>query len=41
MAALTVFIVAERMLPPGPWSAKIPGAALIGWGLWSLARVVP
>jgi predicted metal-binding membrane protein len=41
MAALTVFIVAERSLPAGPWSAKIPGAALIAWGLWSLAHVAP
>jgi len=32
MALLTVFIVAERVLPPGPWVARIPGVALITWG---------
>ena len=32
MLALTLFIVAERLLPPGPWVTRIPGFALIGWG---------
>jgi predicted metal-binding membrane protein len=37
MAALSVFILAERLVPAGPLVAKIPGAVLIGWGglvLW-------
>jgi len=33
MAVLCGFILAERMLPPGPWVARIPGAALIVWGV--------
>ena len=33
MALLTVFIVAERVLPAGPWVARIPGLLLIGWGV--------
>ena len=32
MAVLCVFILAERLLPPGPWVARIPGAAMIAWG---------
>jgi predicted metal-binding membrane protein len=32
MAVLCAFILAERLLPPGPWVARIPGAALILWG---------
>lgn len=33
MALLTIFIVAERVLPPGPWVARIPGLLLIAWGI--------
>jgi predicted metal-binding membrane protein len=36
MAVLSVFILAERLLPPGPWSARVPGFALILWGAWTL-----
>ena len=32
MAALCVFILAERLLPPGPWVSKIPGLALTACG---------
>jgi predicted metal-binding membrane protein len=41
MAGLTVFILAERLLPAGPWSAKLPGVALVVWGLWTLAPGAP
>ena len=37
MALLTIFILAERLLPPGPWSAQLPGVALVAWGMWTLA----
>ena len=37
MAVLGVFILAERLLP-GRWAAQVPGAALVGWGAWVLAR---
>ena len=37
MAVLTLFILAERVLPAGPWSAKLPGFALVAWGAWTLA----
>ena len=33
MAALAVFILAERLLPGGPWVARVPGVALIGVGM--------
>ena len=36
MAGLTAFIVAERLLPADPLSAKLPGIVLIGLGLWTL-----
>jgi predicted metal-binding membrane protein len=32
MALLTGFILAERVLPAGPWVARLPGAGLIVWG---------
>ena len=32
MAALCGFILAERLLPPGPWVARLPGAVMILWG---------
>lgn len=32
MALLSGFILAERLLPPGPWVARLPGIGLIGWG---------
>ncbi len=32
MAVLGGFILAERLLPAGPWVSRIPGAALIAWG---------
>jgi predicted metal-binding membrane protein len=39
MGILSAFILAERLVPPGPWAAKVPGVALVGWGLWTLVRV--
>jgi predicted metal-binding membrane protein len=35
MAVLTVFILAERVLP-GRWATHLPGALLIVWGAWTL-----
>jgi predicted metal-binding membrane protein len=37
MAVLTVFILAERLLPAGPWAAKLPGIGLVLWGAVTLA----
>lgn len=37
MALLTIFVLAEHLLPPGPWSAKLPGFALLTWGVWTFA----
>ena len=36
MAALSAFILAERLLPAGPWVARAPGVLLVllGLGLW-------
>lgn len=33
MAALTLLICAERLLPAGPWVSRLPGALLIAAGL--------
>jgi predicted metal-binding membrane protein len=35
MAVLTVFILAERVLP-GRWATHLPGVLLIAWGAWTL-----
>lgn len=36
MALLSLFILAERLLPAGPLPAKLPGLVLLGWGAWTL-----
>jgi len=33
IAALTLLVAAEKLLPGGAWIARIAGVALIGWGL--------
>lgn len=34
MGVLAGFILAERLLPPGPWVARLPGLAMIAAGAW-------
>ena len=34
MAGLSIFILAERLLPDGPWVSRIPGAALFFGGVF-------
>jgi predicted metal-binding membrane protein len=36
MAVLTLFILVERLLPAQPWATRVPGLALIAWGVWTL-----
>ncbi len=38
MAVLSAFILAERLLPEGPWVSWLPGAALIAWGALLVSR---
>lgn len=37
VAGLTLLVAAEKLLPFGPWIARIAGVALIGWGAILLA----
>jgi predicted metal-binding membrane protein len=37
VAALTLLVAAEKLLPGGQWIARIAGVALIGWGVILLA----
>lgn len=37
VAALTLLVAAEKLLPGGPWIARIAGVTLIGWGAFLLA----
>jgi predicted metal-binding membrane protein len=37
MAVLCAFILAERLLPSGPWVSRIPGAAMIACGAVMIA----
>ena len=37
IAALTLIVGAEKLLPRGDWIARLAGVALIGWGAWRLA----
>ena len=34
MLLLCVFILAERTLPAGPWTARLPGVGMIVWGIY-------
>jgi hypothetical protein len=34
IAALTAFVAFEKLVPLGPWSVRLSGAALIGLSLW-------
>jgi len=38
MAVLTVVLVAQQSAPRGEWIGRAFGLALVGWGLWGLAR---
>jgi predicted metal-binding membrane protein len=38
IAALTVFVAFEKLLPIGAWGSKISGAALIGLAAWMFVR---
>jgi predicted metal-binding membrane protein len=37
VAALAVFVFAEKLLPAGPWLARIAGVLFVLWGLWLIA----
>lgn len=41
MAALCAFVLAERLLPAGPWVSKLPGVAMIAWGAPAGSNVRP
>jgi predicted metal-binding membrane protein len=32
VAGLTLLVAAEKLVPGGPWLARIAGAAMIVWG---------
>ena len=36
VAALTVLVLAEKVLPAGAWTARIGGIAMLGIGAWLL-----
>lgn len=37
VAAIAVFVLAEKVFPRGEWIARAAGVLLIGWGLWVMA----
>jgi predicted metal-binding membrane protein len=37
IAALTVFVAFEKLVPIGPWSARASGAALVALAVWMIA----
>lgn len=37
ITGLTLLVAAEKLLPGGPWIARIAGLAMIGWGILLLA----
>ena len=36
IAGLTVVVLAQKLLPGGPWIGRAGGGALFAWGLWTL-----
>jgi predicted metal-binding membrane protein len=40
IAALTLFVLAEKSRPAARWLPPAGGAALIAWGLWLIERAV-
>ncbi len=40
MALISVFILAERLLPPSRWTSYLPGMILVAWGAWQLIRAI-
>jgi predicted metal-binding membrane protein len=38
MAILTCVVLSERLLSSSPWTARLPGGALIAWGIWTVAQ---
>lgn len=39
VAALAVFVLAEKIGPNGPWLSRASGLLLIGWGIWVACNV--
>jgi predicted metal-binding membrane protein len=37
MAAIAGFVLAEKLLPAGPWIARIAGVLMVGFGIWLAA----
>jgi predicted metal-binding membrane protein len=36
IALIAAFVFAEKVLPRGEWLSYAAGAALMGWGAWTL-----
>jgi predicted metal-binding membrane protein len=39
MAALTAFVLVEKVVPAGQWVARASGVLMLGFGVWLLTRV--
>jgi len=40
MAVVALYILVEKIVPAGHWVGRVAGVVLIGWGTWTLFRVV-
>ena len=40
VATIAAFILAEKVVPAGPWLSRVTGLLLIGWGAWMAAEVL-
>ena len=34
VAAITVLVLLEKVVPKGLWLGRVAGVALVGWGIW-------
>jgi hypothetical protein len=37
---LALYVAAEKLIPASAWLSRFVGIFLIGWGLWTVSRVV-
>ncbi len=40
VAAIAIFVLAEKFMQPDSWLHRISGAALIAWGAWTVAQIL-
>jgi predicted metal-binding membrane protein len=40
IAAITIFVLAEKVIPAGRLISRLAGAGLVAWGIWLLTQAL-